>query len=183
MPREILWNYRQPERMRWHVGVGVLLTALVLIIITGAFLSSFVWPTTDLGDPTALIRAGRVTDFAKEEPVFFPEARFWLVRQPDDSFVAFSAKDSYRGCTVAWRPDFGFEDPRDGMWKTGWFRDPCHGSVYDPDGTKVFGPSPRDLDRYPVEVIGQEVVVRAGESDGIPGTPSPSLQPFGPGGG
>jgi len=145
-----------------------------------AFLSSFAWPEAEVGDPNATIDAGRAVDFHEGEPVFVKDGRFWLVKQPGGSFVAFSAADSFRGCTVVWQPAFESLDPRDGRTKQGWYRDPCHGSTYDPQGTKVFGPSPRDLDTYPVEVIGGRVIVRAAERHLVPGAANASLQPFGP---
>ena len=90
MPGEAFLAYRH-ERMRWLVGVGVLLAAIMGVIAAAAFVSSFAWPHADLGDPNALINAGRITDFEVNEPVFFQDARLWLVRRADGSFVAFSA--------------------------------------------------------------------------------------------
>ncbi len=179
MPNEAFWTYRL-ERMRWLVAIGVLTATIMGVIVTAAFVSSFAWPQTGLGDPNATINLGRVTDFKVDEPVFFSDGRFWLVRQPDDSFVAFSARDPHSTCTVPWRPDFVFEDTRDGVKKAGWFRDPCHGSTYDLNGAKVFGPSPRNLDTYPVEVLGQQVIVHAGDRHLIHGDAIPSFQPYGP---
>ena len=148
------WTLRY-DCQRWLVGIGALIAALLAATAMAAFVSSFAWPRSDLGDPNAMLSVGRVTDFKVGEPVYFSQARFWLVRQADDSFVAFSARNPYLGCTVPWRSDFHIQDPRDGVARAGWFRDPCHGSTYYLDGVKIFGPSPRDLGRYPVEVSGR----------------------------
>jgi Rieske Fe-S protein len=53
-------------------------------------------------------------------------------------------------------------DPRTRRTGAGWFRDLCHGSTYLMDGERVFGPAPRDLDRYPVSIVGSRVVVSTG---------------------
>ena len=179
MPREAIWQLPY-DRVRWLLGLGTLVACVLSTLTVVAFLASFVWPRSDVGDPRATIDVGRAADYREGEPVFVQEGRLWLVRRTGGSFVAFAAADSFQGCTVVWRADFEHTDPRDGVRKRGWYRDPCHGSVYDPDGTKVFGPSPRDLDRYPAEVMGGRVIVRAAERHQQPGAANPDLQPFGP---
>ena len=178
MPREAIWRLPY-DRARWIVGLGALLAAVLVTVAFAAFVSSFVWPHSDIGDPNATIDAGAVGAYRTGEPVFFQQGRFWLVRQTDGGFVAFSARDPFLGCTVPWRPTLSYVDPRDGVAKQGWYRDPCHGSVYDSDGTKVFGPSPRDLDTYPVEVVGRRVIVHAAERHLIPGAARADFAPFG----
>ena len=165
------------------VGVGVVAGSILLTVIAFGLVATFAWPRTGLGDRDATIEAGLATDYRIGEPVFFQEGRFWLVRRAGGDFVAFSAADSFRGCTVVWQPDRRYVDPRDGVEKQGWYRDPCHGSIYDPEGTKVFGPSPRDLDTYPVTVIGRQIIVHAADRNLVPGDDRPELQPFGAGGG
>lgn len=76
-----------------------------------------------------------------------------LVRLEDGEFRALYPYDPHRGCAVAWRPDFEWEG------RTGWFRNSCHGELYDISGTRVSGPSPRDLDRFPVAVVDGRVIV------------------------
>ena len=61
--------------------------------------------------------------------------------------LAIYQKCTHLGCTVPWRPDFQFEGT------TGWFRCPCHGSTYTKGAaTLVFGPAPRPLDLFEVQV-------------------------------
>lgn len=96
---------------------------------------------------------------------------FHLVHLEDGEFRALSAKDPHLGCTVPWRPEFQFEG------QTGWFRNPCHGETYDITGRRVFGPSPRDLDRYPVEVRDGRVIVTLSEDALILGEPGVSSAP------
>ncbi len=46
---------------------------------------------------------------------------------------------------------------------TGLFRNPCHGELFDMAGDRVFGPSPRGLDRFAIEVVNANVVVDLGD--------------------
>jgi nitrite reductase/ring-hydroxylating ferredoxin subunit len=39
------------------------------------------------------------------------------------------------------------------------FREPCHGSTWDATGARLFGPTPGNLDRFPVQVVGGVVQV------------------------
>jgi Rieske Fe-S protein len=88
---------------------------------------------------------------------------FHLVRLESGEFLALSARDSHSRCWASWRPDFEFRGER------GWFWDPCHGSVYDEQGAKVFGPALRDLDRYPAQVRDEHVHVTLSDEALIPG--------------
>jgi cytochrome b6-f complex iron-sulfur subunit len=91
------------------------------------------------------------------EPVRIFEGRFWLVHlQPgvtpngeetQGGVLALWWKCPHLGCTVPWRSDFVF------MGRKGWFRCPCHGSTYTKEGgVLVFGPAPRSMDTFPIEV-------------------------------
>jgi nitrite reductase/ring-hydroxylating ferredoxin subunit len=104
------------------------------------------------------------------------------VRLDSGDFLALSARDAHSDCWVPWRPEVEFEG------RVGWFRDPCHGSTYDGEGVRVFGPAPRDLDRYPVEVRDGHVYVTLSDDARIPGdtrvglvdpsaTPTPGVPP------
>jgi cytochrome b6-f complex iron-sulfur subunit len=98
------------------------------------------------------------------EPARFPQGRFYLSHlapgQEGSSggLLAIYQKCTHLGCTVPWRPDFRFQDT------TGWFRCPCHGSTYTKGAAiLVFGPAPRPLDLFDVEVNENgEVVVNTG---------------------
>lgn len=78
----------------------------------------------------------------------------WLVRQADGSVDAFWARSPHRGCYVhlLQRGDGAYErmseDFTGGL--AGVFRDVCFGSTFWLTGERVFGPSPRDLDRFEV---------------------------------
>lgn len=101
-----------------------------------------------------------------------------IVHLPDGELRALIGISPHLGCTVPWRPDFQWE----GI--TGLFRDPCHGSTWLIDGTRIFGPTPRDLDRVGIEVVNGRVTldtgnVRRGEQRSSPridwdNTPTPA---------
>ena len=169
MPREAHWLAPYAARIRVAASLAALAGAVVVLGAIVAVFASFIWPASGTGDPNARLRAGIVSHFEVDEPVFFEEGRFWLVRQPDDSFIALSARSPFRGCTVPWRPTFNFTDPTTGKSSDGWFRDPCHGATFDINGTHVFGPTPRDMDQYPVEIVSSLVIVHAAEDDLIRG--------------
>lgn len=114
----------------------------------------------DAGD-AASFAPGSVTTFVRTDSGGLAPSRellgvhfvVHLVRLADGDFRALYPTDPHRGCPVAWRPDFEWEG------RTGWFRNPCHGELYFIDGTRAFGPSPRDLDRFPVAVVDGRVIV------------------------
>ncbi len=53
------------------------------------------------------------------------------------------------GCHARWLPDFDLTQV--GNEGTGAFRSPCSGATFDRLGLRLFGPSPRALDRYAAE--------------------------------
>ncbi len=128
---------------------------IVLLVAAGAALAAllvtFAWPR-DLSEQTRF-DVGVAEDFTIGSVTTIDEGHFHLVRLSDETFLALSWADPHSHCTVTWRPDFAFGN------SAGWFRDPCHGSTYRLDGTRVFGPSSRGLDRYPVEIISGNVTV------------------------
>jgi Rieske Fe-S protein len=130
---------------------------LVIMLATGvvggaAAALMFAWP--DAGGQGGRFQLGATEEFAVGRVETFAGGKFHLVRLARDEFVALSWTDPHSQCAVPWRPDFVFEGAR------GWFRDPCHRSTYSRVGRLVSGPSPRDLDRYPVSIINDRVVVR-----------------------
>lgn len=139
-------NPSLPRRLglpRRGLRIAVVVATLVFALIVAI---SFAWPTGSKVDQVGWFNAGSASEFAINQPVRFPEHRFWLVRLESGEFIALWQKSPHRGCIVPWLPDFEF------MGKKGWFRDPCYNSTWDVTGTLVFGPSPRGLDRFPVLV-------------------------------
>lgn len=111
------------------------------------------------------------------EPVRIVEGKFWLLNlrpgvtpngeETPGGLLALWQKCPHLGCTVPWRPDFVFAN------RKGWFRCPCHGSTYTKEGgIRVFGPAPRSMDRFPIEIQDNgNIVVQTGVAKAEKGSP------------
>lgn len=107
---------------------------------------------------------------------------FCIVQPQSGHPIALYTYDSHslfreQGCEVRWKPDEVY--PTDSPNPTrGLFRDPCGGSVYDITGHRLFGPAPRDLDRFSVEVTDNNTIVDTrslicGNQRGVPAPACP----------
>lgn len=117
------------------------------------------------------------------------EGKFWLVNleagttpngeETPGGVLALWQKCPHLGCTVPFRDAFEFQG------RKGWFRCPCHNSTYTKEGgVLVFGPAPRPMDVFPVEVQQDGgLIVQTGrefEGTGSPANPSRAV-PLEPG--
>lgn len=159
---------------------------LALFGLTGL---AFFWPKLT-GGFGADINAGPVTDLRRQVftstgavlPLFIPEARAYLVPAPDplseqfegnsvavDGLMALYMRCVHLGCRVPWcAPSQGFECP-------------CHGSKYDSIGEYFGGPAPRNLDRFVIEVRGNDLWIRTGSIIQTPRAPERTVEyPQGP---
>ncbi len=102
------------------------------------------------------IPAGHVSLYPPGSKTQIMEARTWLVHLTEEQggpgLLALWWKCPHLGCTVPWRPDFEWEDPRTRQKTRGWFRCPCHGSTYDHAGIRVYGPAPRPMDTFALTI-------------------------------
>lgn len=149
----------RPAAHLQHRGARLLLVGLLalgLASIAGALI--FAWP--HVRSVKTHFELGSVDKYDVGSVAQVAAGKFYLVRLTDKEFVALSWREPGHGCTVPWRPTFAWPDPENGgALRTGWFRDPCGGSTFDRDGTRVFGPAPRNMDRYAVSVVGGQVSV------------------------
>lgn len=74
------------------------------------------------------------------QPFRFSEGKFYIVNTEEQGIIALYWKCVHLGCTVPW------------VAGQGHFVCPCHGTVYDFDGSRISGPAPRGLDHMPVTV-------------------------------
>lgn len=72
----------------------------------------------------------------------------WAVKQPDGEVTVFSPICPHLGCGYRW-------DQQDRLFKC-----PCHGSVYDINGTVKAGPAPRPLDTLPSRIENGDLLVQ-----------------------
>ncbi|MEZ5381423.1 MAG: ubiquinol-cytochrome c reductase iron-sulfur subunit [Microthrixaceae bacterium] len=102
------------------------------------------WTTWDLLKPKVtsgfggLVRAVAPDAVPDDGAVEVRAARGYLVKL-EGEVVALSEKCTHLGCRVPY------------CESSGQFECPCHGSVFNRAGELLSGPSPRGLDRYPVE--------------------------------
>jgi cytochrome b6-f complex iron-sulfur subunit len=88
-----------------------------------------------LFEPSLLFKAGKPEDYADGSVTFLEDERVFLVRQ-GNTFRCASAICTHLGCTVN-RADHGYNCP-------------CHGSIFDEQGTVKSGPAPRSLEWFSV---------------------------------
>lgn len=116
----------------WKAGVA-------LIAAAGAWTT---WdllqplPTSGFGGKVRTIPPSAVPDTGAVEVL---AAKAHLVRV-DGELIALSEKCTHLGCRVPF------------CESSNRFECPCHGSVYNRAGELLSGPSPRGLDRHPIEV-------------------------------
>jgi cytochrome b6-f complex iron-sulfur subunit len=130
---------RKLLRNGWRVGGGLLASAAG-------------WTTWELLRPLASsaaggkLRVGTAGDYAAGTATYVREGRFWLANA-DGNLFALSQKCPHLGCRVPF------------CESSGRFECPCHGSVFDIGGEWIEGPSPRGMDRHPVTLDGETLVV------------------------
>ena len=148
-------------RVTFWAGFGGGLLALAGSIV------DFLYPRGITGFGS-VVAAGTVDQYPAGSKTQNFEGHFWLVNLTADQgeghtgFLALWWKCPHLGCTVPWRSDFKFVDPRTGENKTGWFRCPCHGSTYTDAGIRVFGPAPRSMDHMQLTITGGKISVNTG---------------------
>lgn len=155
----------------------------------GIYSLAFLWPKLT-GGFGADINAGPVSNLASQLstsdggilPLFVPEARAYIVPAPTSLSEEFEGKNVeagglmalfqrcvHLGCRVPWcGPSQGFECP-------------CHGSKYNAIGEYFAGPAPRNLDRFQVELDGNNFIIKTGSIIETPRAPVLSIAfPQGP---
>ena len=141
-------NRRQFLLSGWKVGGAVLIGA--------AFYTAYeaLRPLVGGAGGTKL-KVGPPDNFAKNTSTYYPEGRLYVVNAKGD-LLALSQKCPHLGCQVPF------------CESSGRFECPCHGSIFDLGGEYITGPSPRGMDRYPLEVKGDTVVVDTGSLEAGP---------------
>lgn len=95
------------------------------------------------------VAAGAEGAFPEGRVRYFPAGRFYLTRV-EGELVALYQRCPHLGCRVPF------------CESSGRFECPCHGSIFNLKGEYLAGPSPRGLDRFPLEVTQEGVVVDTG---------------------
>ncbi len=156
---------RQGPSRREFLRYGLLAAMGGVLASFGGATIAFLWPSLrggfgaqiDLGDEATV--AQQISD--GEGRFEFPAGRAYLVAydpalDPDGEyadvtngapFMALYQKCVHLGCRVPW------------CASSHWFECPCHGSRYNRWGEYQFGPAPRGLDRFAINVADGQVVV------------------------
>lgn len=125
---------------------GALLVAILHPII------KFLSPPPSVESSQSSVVAGTVKEFHPNSGKIF---KFGgkpgiLIQTPAGEFRAFSAICTHLGCIVQYRPDLRH------IWCA------CHNGHYDLYGRNIAGPPPRPLERYQVNIRGDEIIVAKG---------------------
>ena len=125
---------------------------LTLLGLTAA--SSFVYPLVRfLAPPSGKAKSKQITlkkselpvGEAKEIPVGGVPAI--LINRPGKGFIAFSRVCSHLGCLV------DYNKTQNNIFC------PCHGAIFDLEGNVVSGPPPKPLQRFPLKVEGESILI------------------------
>ena len=163
-PDQLAVSRRQFLNRAWVVSF------MTFLGLFGLSSLSFLWPKLTGGFGTK-IKAGNYEDLLKEigpeggfKPKFISDGRFWLTYYEGTGdapvYLVTGAKDLkmqaiYRKCV-----HLGCSVPHCGTSML--FECPCHGSKYRLTGEYYGGPAPRGLDRFPIALEGDQVVVDTG---------------------
>ncbi len=110
------------------------------------------WTTYDILVPRptgafgGVVDAGTVNQFPEGTVRYFLGGRFY-VTSTEGTLLALYQKCPHLGCRVP------FCDSSER------FECPCHGSVFNIKGEYIEGPTPRGMDRFPIKVVGEKVLV------------------------
>lgn len=135
-------NHNQPEHQNDVTRRGFFGLSLGWVAATFAVAASaagavrFLVPSV-LFEPSRVFKAGKPEDFADDSVTFLEEERVFLIRQ-GNTYRCLSAICTHLGCTVN-RADKGYHCP-------------CHGSVFDDQGSVKSGPAPRGLAWFDVSL-------------------------------
>jgi Rieske Fe-S protein len=178
-----------PEVSRRKVlQVGFWASMLAMLGAIGATFLNFFYPRGLTGFGSQIF-VGTVDQLRPGQFIRNLDAKAWVMRMspdqaaregaPEGSIIALYHVCPHLGCTVPYRPEFPFADPRNNNETySGWFRCPCHGSTYSVSGTLVFGPAPRSMDTFELSLAGGNIVVNTGSiTRGSPDNASRAVLP------
>ena len=129
--------------LQWSMGGLAALAALEAAGVTFLYLQSQAATTEFVG----VVQAGVLDDFPPGSVTEFTGSGFYLIRAHDGGFLALCRRCPHLGCIVNWEHNANA------------FYCPCHASHFDSLGNFQNPPVSRALDRFAVEIDGDEVLV------------------------
>jgi cytochrome b6-f complex iron-sulfur subunit len=152
----------------------IALMGLGIAGFAAAAFPAFLWPIGSSGFGSK-IRVGKISDIKAEVEkgngfLYKPEGRMWITLYPSAALPkaeqVYSAPELtgmkaglvalYQKC-----PHLGCRVPS--CNSSQWFECPCHGSQFNQVGEKKGGPAPRGMDRFAMEVTGDQFIVNTGQ--------------------
>ena len=136
---------------REFIGVGLAVSLVALFGQAGVALFEFFKPRIKPGAFGGVVIAGQVDEFEPGTVSHVLGGRCYISRLEDGGFLAIWHRCTHLGCTVPWREI------------DGEFNCPCHSSIFNRVGEVQSGPAPRPMDLFPIEIIGDEILVDTGD--------------------
>ena len=176
----------KPVSRRDFFRGGILTGFAIFTAQFGGATLAFLYPNLK-GGFGSTIAAGTLSEIkntiqSTRQPFYLGSGRFYLVSYDVDpvpeeyagvaggGLMALYQRCVHLGCRVPF------------CEQSQWFECPCHGSKYNRAGEYESGPAPKGLDRFPITVEGEQVLVRTGELISGPprGTNTTRQAPEGP---
>lgn len=104
--------------------------------------------------PSGFVDLGSVGDWGPGQIRWFEQQRLFVVRT-DAGYVVLSQRSPTRGCRLVAADDLDPVLRDDGVA----FADPCHGATFRLDGTRLGGPTRRDMYRYRFDIVDERIIV------------------------
>jgi menaquinol-cytochrome c reductase iron-sulfur subunit len=140
---------------RISLALSALAAAVVSVPIIAYLLSPLLQPAPEEWRDVGLVenfQIGDTVEVAYEDPSPLPWAgqtartAVWLRRASETVFIAYGVNCTHLGCPVNW------------IQAAELFLCPCHGGVYNADGSVAGGPPPHALSNVPVRVTSDQRV-------------------------
>lgn len=148
-------NRREFLNFAWLASLGF------LTVTMGGMTFLFAMPRFREGEFGGTVTMGRAGEMPEpgSAPVNFPKVKVWL-SNTNEGVVALYKVCTHLGCLYNW-------DSQENK-----FICPCHGSEFEHNGEYIFGPAPRSLDRFTVQLLDEQGELLA-ETDPETGEPLP----------
>jgi cytochrome b6-f complex iron-sulfur subunit len=131
---------------RGFLNLGWKVLGAALVVEAGWTSYDLLKPPPASGGFGGAVDAGPVSDYGDGVVRYFLDGRFYVTSYRG-GLRALYQKCPHLGCRVPF------------CQSSGRFECPCHGSVYNIVGEYIAGPAPRGMDRFPISIRGDRVIV------------------------
>jgi cytochrome b6-f complex iron-sulfur subunit len=144
-------NRREFLNFAWLASLGFLTISIAGV----SYL--FAMPRFKAGEFGGVFPYGNVSDLPapSDPPQNFPEVKVWMSNSEEGATALYKVC-THLGCLYSWSD------------QANRFVCPCHGSQFDKDGVFITGPAPRSLDRFPIQIVKDGVVIAETNLQGDP---------------